>query len=91
MSSVQAMKEQPSTVVIIDDDPGIRDSLGIFLRSMGFQVKLLGSVSEFIKSGRPKGPTCLMLDVRLPGQSGPEFQREPSAANSQLLVAGTAP
>jgi FixJ family two-component response regulator len=70
------MKDPSSTVIVIDDDPGIRESLGSLLRSVGFQVKLLGSVSEFLKSGRPEGATCLVLDVRLPGQSGLEFQRE---------------
>jgi FixJ family two-component response regulator len=82
----QSMKEQPSTVIVIDDDPAIRESLGSLLRSVGFQVKLLGSVGEFLKSGRPEGPTCLVLDVRLPGQSGLDFQRELSAANRQLPI-----
>jgi FixJ family two-component response regulator len=86
MSSERTMKEQPTTVIVIDDDPDVRESLGSLLRSVGFQVKLLSSASEFLKSGRPEGPTCLVLDVRLPGQSGLEFQRELSAANSQLPI-----
>jgi FixJ family two-component response regulator len=80
------MKEQPATVIVIDDDPGIRNSLGSLLRSVGYQVKLLGSVSEFLESGRPPGPSCLVLDVRLPGQSGLELQRELSAANIRLPI-----
>jgi FixJ family two-component response regulator len=86
MSPERAMNEPPSTVVVIDDDPDIRASLGGLLRSVGFQVKLLGSVGEFLESGRPEGPTCLVLDIRLPGQSGLEFQRELSAAHSQLPI-----
>jgi FixJ family two-component response regulator len=86
MSPERAMNEPPSTVVVIDDDPDVRASLGGLLRSVGFQVKLLGSVGEFLESGRPEGPTCLVLDIRLPGQSGLEFQRELSAAHNQLPI-----
>jgi FixJ family two-component response regulator len=68
--------DQSPTVMIIDDDPGVRDSLGKLLRSVGFRVNLLGSVSEFLAADRPDGPACLVLDVRLPGQSGLELQRE---------------
>src|SRR5689334_10005138 len=68
--------EQPPTVMVIDDDPGVRDSLGKLLRSAGFRVSLLGSVSEFLAADPPEGPACLVLDVRLPGQSGLELQRE---------------
>jgi FixJ family two-component response regulator len=79
-------KEPPETVVVIDDDAGIRDSLGSLLRSVGFRVSLFGSVGEFLGARRPEGPTCLVLDVRLPGQSGLELQRELSAANSQIPI-----
>jgi FixJ family two-component response regulator len=81
--SDQKIKEQPSTVIVIDDDPAVRESLGSLLRSVGFQIKLLGSVSEFLKSDRTDGPSCLVLDVRLPGQSGLDFQRELAAAKTQ--------
>jgi FixJ family two-component response regulator len=82
----QKTKEQPSTVIVIDDDAGVRESLGSLVRSVGFQVKLLDSVSEFLKSGRTAGPTCMVLDVRLPGQSGLDFQRELAAAKIQLPI-----
>ena len=78
--------EQPPTVIVIDDDPGVRDSLGKLLRSAGFGVRLLGSVSEFLEADRPEGPTCLVLDVRLPGQSGLELQRELAGAKRQLPI-----
>jgi FixJ family two-component response regulator len=68
--------DQPPIVIVVDDDPGVRDSLGKLLRSAGFRVNLLGSVSEFLAADRPEGPACLVLDVRLPGQSGLELQRE---------------
>jgi FixJ family two-component response regulator len=80
------MTEAQPTIVVIDDDPAIRESLGSLLRSVGLQVKLLASVSEFLKSGRPDAPTCLVLDVRLPGRSGLDFQRELSAADIQLPI-----
>jgi FixJ family two-component response regulator len=80
------MTEAPPTIVVVDDDPGIRESLGSLLRSVGLQVKLLASVPEFLKAGRPEGPTCLVLDVRLPGRSGLDFQQELSAANIQVPI-----
>jgi FixJ family two-component response regulator len=77
------MPEVIPTVIVVDDDPAIRESIGGLLRSVGLQPKLLASVDEFLKAGRPDGPTCLVLDVRLPGRSGLDFQRELSAANIQ--------
>src|SRR5712664_1284151 len=80
-----AMTEQP-TIIIVDDDPGIREALGSLIRSVGVQTKALASVPEFLNEGRPDGPTCLVLDVRLPGQSGLDFQRELSAANIHVPI-----
>jgi FixJ family two-component response regulator len=80
------MPEQPPTVIVVDDDSDIRDSLGNLLRSMGFQVKLLSSVNEFLSSPQPEGATCLVLDIRLPGQSGLDFQRELSRSHRQLPI-----
>ncbi|MBB4276996.1 response regulator transcription factor [Rhizobium mongolense] len=80
------MTEVPATVIVIDDDPDIREALGSLLRSVGFDVKLLTSVDDFLRSGRPNGPTCLVLDVRLPGQSGLDFQLELSRENIQLPI-----
>src|SRR6516165_6812807 len=72
--------------IIVDDDPGIRESLEGLLRSVGLQVRALASVPEFMKEGRPEGPACLVLDVRLPGRSGLDFQRELSAANIHVPI-----
>ncbi|MEZ2131937.1 MULTISPECIES: response regulator transcription factor [unclassified Sinorhizobium] len=80
------MTELRETVIVIDDDPAIREALGSLLRSVGFDVNLLASVRDFLKSGRPDGPTCLVLDVRLPGQSGLDFQRELSRENFRLPI-----
>src|SRR5437867_9661350 len=80
-----AMTEQP-TIIIVDDDPGIREALGSLIRSVGVQAKVLASVPEFLNEGRPDGPTCLVLDVRLPGRSGLDFQRELAAANIHVPI-----
>jgi FixJ family two-component response regulator len=79
------MTEQP-TVIIVDEDSGIRESLEGLLRSVGLQVTAPGSVPEFVKQGRPAGSACLVLDVGLPGGSGLNFQRELSAANIHVLI-----
>jgi FixJ family two-component response regulator len=80
------MAEPIPTVIVIDDDPAIRESIGGLLRSVGLQAKLFASVDEFLKAGRPDGPASLVLDVRLPGRSGLDFQRELAAANIQLPI-----
>src|SRR5271165_2743710 len=79
------MAEQP-TIIIVDDDPGIREALGSLIRSVGVEAKALASVPEFLNEGRPDGPTCLVLDVRLPGRSGLDFQRELAAANIHVPI-----
>src|SRR3977135_3984007 len=75
-----------STVFVIDDDPELLASVGRLLRSLGLDAQLFASIADFLKSGPPDGPSCLVLDVRLPGQSGLEFQRELVAANRQLPI-----
>jgi FixJ family two-component response regulator len=72
--------------LVIDDDVELRNSLGRLLRSVGFGSQLFASVSDFLKSDPPEGPTCLVLDVRLQGQSGLDLQRELAAANRQLPI-----
>ena len=78
--------QAPATVIVIDDDLSVREALGSLLRSVGVQTNLYGSVPEFLKESRLDGPTCLVLDVRLPGQSGLDFQRELSAANIHVPI-----
>src|SRR5246500_4650717 len=80
------MAEAMPTVIVVDDDPAIRESIGGLLRSVGLQAKLLISVDEFLKAGRTDGPACLVLDIRLPGKSGLDFQRELAAANIHLPI-----
>lgn len=80
------MTEALPTVIVIDDDSAVRDALGNLLRSVGLQAKLHASVPDFLKAGRPDGPACLVLDVRLPGQSGLDLQRELSQTNIRLPI-----
>src|SRR3954467_8790474 len=80
------MPDANSTVLVIDDDPDLRASVGRLLRSLGLDAQLFASISDFLRSDPPDGPTCLVLDVRLPGQSGLDFQRELAAANRELPI-----
>jgi FixJ family two-component response regulator len=80
------MTEPKSTVLVIDDDPDLRASIARLLRSLDMNTRLFASISDFLKSASPDGPTCLVLDVRLPGQSGLDFQRELAAAQRQLPI-----
>jgi FixJ family two-component response regulator len=75
-----------STVLVIEDDVELRNSLGRLLRSVGLDAQLFGSVSEFLKSEPLDGPACLVLDVRLPEQSGLNFQRELASANREIPI-----
>jgi FixJ family two-component response regulator len=74
------------TVIVVDDDPMIREALSGLMRSVGVRAKSLASVSEFLDEGRPDGPTCLVLDVRLPGRSGLDLQRELTVSNIKIPI-----
>ena len=80
------MPDANSTVLVIDDDPDLRASVGRLLRSLGLDAQLFASISDFLKSDPPDGPTCLVLDVRLPGQSGLDLQRELATTNRELPI-----
>jgi FixJ family two-component response regulator len=80
------MPNDTATILVIEDDVELRHSIGRLLRSVGLNAKLFGSVSDFLKSEPTDGPNCLVLDVRLPGQSGLEFQRELAAAGRELPI-----
>jgi FixJ family two-component response regulator len=78
--------EARSTVLVIDDDADLRNSVGRLLRSVGLNAQLFASIPDFLKSERPNTPACLVLDIRLPGKSGLDFQRELASANIHLPV-----
>ena len=80
------MPEANSTVLVIDDDPALRASVGRLLRSLGLDIQLFASISDFLKSDPPDGPTCLVLDVRLPERSGLDLQRELAATDREVPI-----
>src|SRR5271166_6082269 len=81
-----AMRDAKPSVLIIDDDPEFRDSVGRLLRSVGLHTQQFSSVSDFLNAEPSDGPTCLVLDIRMPGRSGLELQRDLAAANRQLPI-----
>jgi FixJ family two-component response regulator len=68
------MTDHAATVIVVEDDQGLREALDSLLRSVGLGVRLYGSVADLLSAGLPDGPCCLVLDVRLPGQSGLDLQ-----------------
>jgi FixJ family two-component response regulator len=72
------------TVFIIDDDAGMRASIQGLLKSVGLRSESFAKPQDFLRSGRPDGPSCLVLDVRLPGINGLEFQQE--LAHAGVLI-----
>lgn len=81
-----AMRDEPPIVFIVDDDASVRDAVEDLLRSVGLDVKSFASTQEFLASKRPDAPACLVLDVRLPGTSGLEFQRTLTTSGSDLPI-----
>jgi len=80
------MRDADPSVVIIDDDAEFRDSVARLLRSVALNIQQFSSVSDFLKADLPDGPTCLVVDVRMPGRSGLDLQRDLAAANRQLPI-----
>ena len=80
------MTELPSIVFVVDDDASVRNALKSLIRSVGLQVELFGSAQEFLQSKRPNAPSCLILDIRLPGISGLDFQRKLAEAGNFIPI-----
>jgi FixJ family two-component response regulator len=74
------------TVFVIDDDPQVRAAIQGMLKSVGLRSEIFGTAKEFLDSKRPEGPSCLVLDVRLPGINGLDFQRELVDAGVRIPV-----
>ena len=75
-----------SIVFVVDDDPSVREALVDLLTSVGVQVKALATAGEFMQCKRPSAPACLVLDVRLPGESGLDLQREVARSEDPLPI-----
>jgi FixJ family two-component response regulator len=80
------MNERAPIVFVVDDDPSVRRSIKRLIGSVGLQVELFGSAQEFLLSKRPDAPSCLVLDIRLPGISGLDFQHELAEANIHIPI-----
>lgn len=80
------MKEHDAVVYVIDDDALIRDGIQSLIRSIGLQAVALGSAAEFMQAKRVDTPSCLVLDVRMPGQSGLELQRQLNSAGIYIPI-----
>jgi len=80
------MSEAQALVVVIDDDPDIRNALQGLLETVDLQAALYATASEFLASKRPQGPCCIVVDVRLPGLSGLDFQQQLARENIPIPV-----
>jgi FixJ family two-component response regulator len=74
------------TVFVIDDDALVRAAIQGMLKSVSLQSETFGTTQEFLRSKRPDGPSCLVLDVRLPGVNGLDFQRELAQAGFRIPI-----
>src|SRR5437588_5887045 len=78
--------EQQPVVFVVDDDPSVRTALARLFKSVELQTEVFGSAPELLQSALPDVPSCLILDVRLPGQSGLDFQTELTKANIHVPI-----
>jgi FixJ family two-component response regulator len=74
------------TVFIIDDDAGVRTAIAGLLKSVGLRSEIFATAQEFLQSTRPDGPSCLVLDVRLPGMNGLDVQRKLAGASEPIPI-----
>ena len=80
------MTDQHSMVFVVDDDDAVRDALKRLIRSVGLQVELFASAEEFLQRKQTDAPACLILDIRLRGISGLDFQRKLAEANIPIPI-----
>ena len=80
------MDEKNALVFIVDDDRDTRESLSNLIRSAGLSAQTFSSAQEFLAAERPKAPSCLLLDVQLPGLSGLDLQRELAKAGVKIPI-----
>lgn len=80
------MMETDATVFVVDDDAPLRESLRNLIRSVGLRAEVFASAQEFLRCKPPKGPSCLVLDVRLPGLSGLDLQRRTTEAGLEIPI-----
>jgi FixJ family two-component response regulator len=81
-----ATKHASPVVFVVDDEASIREAISSLIRSVGLRVETFSSAKDFLRMARPDAPACLVLDVRLPGLSGLELQRQLAAAHDQIPI-----
>ncbi len=86
MKAASTPIEPTPFAVIVDDDPGVREALDSLFRSVGLATLLFGSAADFLQAKLPEAPGCLILDVRMPGVSGLDFQAQLSSHGIDLPV-----
>jgi FixJ family two-component response regulator len=86
MSSERPVPEPQAIVFIVDDDVSVREALESLVRSAGYKVETFASAQDFLASSRPDAPSCLVLDVRLPGLSGLDLQNRIAGANREIPI-----
>jgi FixJ family two-component response regulator len=80
------MKESASIVFVVDDDQQIREGLQSLMKSVGLSIKTFAAAQDFLAAERPDAPACLVLDVRMPGLSGLDFQMQLREANIEIPI-----
>src|SRR6202521_441505 len=80
------MTEAPPIVFVVDDDPSVRRAIKRLIESVGLQVEVFGSAQEFLQGWRRDAPSCLVLDIRLPGISGLDFQPQLAEADIRIPI-----
>jgi FixJ family two-component response regulator len=80
------MTDTDATVFVIDDDASIRDAVKGVVKSVGLRAETFASTQDFLRKWLPEGPSCLVLDVRMPGSSGLDFQRELTKGNIRIPI-----
>jgi FixJ family two-component response regulator len=80
------MSETHPTVFVVEDDASVRDAIGNLLESVGIRSQMFGSTAEFVQGKRHEAPGCLVLDIRLPGKNGLDFQEELQKAGVDIPI-----
>src|ERR1700690_4196588 len=84
--SKMAANDTSAAVFVVDDDASVRDGIRTLLRSVGLQAEVFSSAEEFLKAARPESPSCLVLDVRLPGVNGLDLQDQLNNAGIEMPI-----
>jgi FixJ family two-component response regulator len=83
---MRELQESDTTIAIVDDDPSVRKGLERLIRSVGWKTETFGSAQEFLASARTEAPTCIVLDLQLPGLSGLELQKQMTEAGVETPI-----